>query len=55
MNFIKTFTLKAIENLSKEKSILSGWFGKKKGSSKYGYYGLNMLFKESLDEGKIVR
>ena len=45
MKFIKTFTIKAIENLSKEKSYFSGWFGKKKGSSKHGYFGLNLLWK----------
>lgn len=45
IKFIKTFTMKAVENLSKEKSMWSGFFGKKKGSSKYGYYGLNLLYK----------
>ncbi len=56
MKFIKTFTIKAVENLSKEKSILSGFFGRKKGgSSKYGYYGLNILYTESHDDGRISK
>lgn len=56
MKFIKTFTIKAVDNLSKEKSILSGFFGRKKGgSSKYGYYGLNILYKESHDDGRISK
>lgn len=56
MKFIKTFTIKAVENLSKEKTILGGFFGRKKGgSSKYGFYGLNILYKESHDDGRITR
>lgn len=56
LKFIRDFTIKAIQNFnnSKNKGFLN-IFGKKKCSNKYGYYGLNLFWKEIEDqEGKIL-
>ena len=38
-------------NNNKNKGFLSSLMGRKKNSSKYGYYGLNLFYKEILDKG----
>ena len=51
MRFIKNFTINAIANHSQQKSFLSSFFKKTKNSSKYGYYGLDLFFKEIQEDG----
>jgi hypothetical protein len=53
LKFIKNFTINAIVNYSKQKSFFSSFFKKNKASSKYGYYGLELFYKEMQDQGKI--
>lgn len=48
ISLIKEFTIKAIDNLSKQSSFF-GFIRKKKCSSKYDYYGANLLWKEIQD------
>ena len=55
IQLIKQFTINAISNHSKQKSIFSTFFRKTKNSSKYGFYGLDLLFKELQDDGAITK
>lgn len=55
LRLIKNFTINAINNHSKQKSFFSSFFKKTKNSSKYGYYGLDLIFKELQDEGAIAK
>lgn len=50
INLIKEFTIKAIDNFSKQSSFF-GFIRRKKCSSKYDYYGANILWKEIQDDG----
>lgn len=55
LKLIKNFTIKAIINHSKQKSFLSTFFKRSKNSGKYGYYGLDLFFKEIQDDGAIIK
>lgn len=53
---MRDFTIKAIQNFNtnKNKGFFSALIGRKKNSSKFGYYGLDLLFKQIQDGvGKI--
>jgi len=45
--------LKAIKSQASSKSFFSSLFGRKSTSDKYGYYGLNLLWREAQDQGRI--
>jgi hypothetical protein len=45
IQLIKNFTINAIVNYSQQSSFLAVLFRKRKNSSKYGYYGLDLFFK----------
>ena len=56
IKFVRDFTIKAIQNFNtnKNKGFFNSLIGRKKSSSKYGYYGLDLLFKEMQDgSGKV--
>ena len=55
IQLLKKFTINAIINYSHQKSFLSSLFRRNKNSGKYGYYGLDLLFKEVQDEGVIAK
>lgn len=44
ITLIKDFTIRAIDNLSRQ-STFFGLFRRKKSSSKYDFYGANVLWK----------
>jgi hypothetical protein len=50
---LKDFTINAILNHSKQKSLIATLLRRAKNSSKYGYYGLDLFFKEVQDDGAI--
>ena len=54
IQLLKNFTINAILNYSRQKSFFAALFKKSKNSSKYGYYGLDLFFKEIQDEGIIT-
>lgn len=56
IKFIRDFTVSAIENFNthKNKGFLNALMGRKKSSSKYGYYGLNLFWKEIQDRTGII-
>lgn len=45
LKFIKNFTIKAIQNYSRQKSFIFSFFKKTKSSGKYGYYGVDLFLK----------
>ncbi len=51
IKFVRDFTIKAIQNFNtnKNKGFLNALIGRKKSSSKFGYYGLDLLFREIQD------
>ena len=53
VKFIRDFTINAIENFNanKNKGFFNSLMGRKKSSNKYGYYGLNLFWKEIQDKG----
>lgn len=51
LKFIKNFTINSIANYSQQKSFLASFFKKTKNSGKYGYFGLDLFFKELQDDG----
>lgn len=57
MKFVREFTIKAIYNYNtnKNKGFLNALIGRKKNSSKFGYYGLDLLCREIMDgKGKVL-
>lgn len=57
IKFVRDFTIKAIQNfnINKNRGFFNALIGRKKNSSKFGYYGLDLFFKEMQDaSGKIL-
>lgn len=52
---LKNFTINATTNHSKQKSFFSSLFRRHKNSSKHGYYGLDLFFKEIQDDGSLKK
>lgn len=52
INFLRDFSINAIDNISKQSSFL-GFLRRKKASSRHDYYGLNHLWKEIQDDGNL--